>query len=122
MNLTTSERYSAYKSARRDVARAYDEYEDMARECYREGYRPAYCVHGTYQWTDYDAMCLQCEDGITPLELAMQVYRARCERYSVMMDDYMQLVASVARCGASGTDTARLLLAEQRDKVMAVIK
>ena len=47
---------------------------------------------------------------------------APISRHGVMLDDYMQLVASVARCGASGTDAARLLLAEQGDKVRAVIK
>lgn len=41
---------------------AIDEYEHNAREDYRNGYRPHYCIHGTNQWSDYDVLCWACEE------------------------------------------------------------
>ena len=113
-DMTKADKLKAFKAARRDVARAYAEYDAMARECYRDGYRPAYCVHGTYQWTDYDAMCWQCEDGFTPLEWTMQEYRARCKRYVTALSGYFDLGMVVL--SHSNSDAARTLLAEELAK------
>lgn len=38
------------------------------------GHRNSHCVHGTYQWTDYDNICGGCEEGQTMLNMA--VHRA----------------------------------------------
>lgn len=46
-----------------EVRNMYAEHDEYKRECYKEGFRPQYCVHGTNQWTDYDNICGGCEDG-----------------------------------------------------------
>lgn len=51
------------------IARSLEQgYADYLEECEsyrRDGYRPAYCEHGTSLWTDYDNICGPCEDGRT---------------------------------------------------------
>lgn len=46
-----------------EVRNMYAEHDEHKRECYNAGHRPHYCAHGVNQWTDYDAMCGECEDG-----------------------------------------------------------
>ena len=112
--MTKADKLKAFKAARRYVARAYAEYDAKARECYRDGYQPAYCVHGAYQWTDYDAMCRQCEDGFTTLEWVMQEYRARCKQYVTALSGYFDFAMVVL--SHSNSDAARTLLAEELSK------
>lgn len=45
------------------VRKTYADHDEYKRECYKDGHRPQYCVHGTNQWTDYDNICGGCEDG-----------------------------------------------------------
>lgn len=50
------------------AARLYSDYLDHLDACEqdrRDGYRPHYCEHGVNMWTDYDAICGYCEDGIS---------------------------------------------------------
>lgn len=37
-----------------------------------KGYRPEYCIHGTYMWVDHDCACGYCEEGITMLHMCVQ--------------------------------------------------
>jgi hypothetical protein len=41
----------------------WEAYERDCADYAKDGYRPAYCFHGTNLWVDYDAMCGACEDG-----------------------------------------------------------
>lgn len=46
--------------AARDTQAQWDE---MARECAEQGFRPEYCIHGTYMWVEWDCACGLCEQG-----------------------------------------------------------
>lgn len=39
-----------------------EEWEELAADDKRHGYRPRRCWHGTSQWSDYDVICGPCED------------------------------------------------------------
>ena len=45
-------------------------YDETCAEYRKQGYRPKYCFHGTYQWTDYDNICGGCEDEVSFRETA----------------------------------------------------
>lgn len=65
-----------------DIQRTIKNWNDMADECQRQGYRPQYCIHGTNTWTDYDNICGGCEDGIYPQDMTyMDVLKATLEEY-----------------------------------------
>ena len=77
----------------RQQALQREEWEAVAVQCYREGYRPHYCIHGTNLWTDYDNICWGCEEyGYTglpqrhavALEVATAAVRATEERCAVL--------------------------------------
>lgn len=36
------------------------------------GHRPSHCIHGTYQWTDYDNICGGCEEGVSLRRMAVE--------------------------------------------------
>lgn len=46
------------------MRRAVTGWDAYAAAMYRQGYRPERCIHGRYQWTDYDPICGGCEDGV----------------------------------------------------------
>jgi hypothetical protein len=46
-----------------EAQRAQADWDEMARECAEQGFRPHYCIHGTNLWTDYDNICQGCENG-----------------------------------------------------------
>lgn len=48
---------------REDARRQQADWEQMAEECREQGFRPEYCIHGTYMWVDYDCACGYCEMG-----------------------------------------------------------
>lgn len=55
--------YAAAKRDRDDYdlsTRRYNEYRALMLS---RGLRPEYCIHGSYQWTDSDVNCLDCELG-----------------------------------------------------------
>lgn len=54
----------ALRIDRRLIAR-HQAYEEACLGDIAQGYRPQYCEHGVYQWTDYDAVCGGCEMGET---------------------------------------------------------
>lgn len=39
------------------------EYLEAQAEANAKGWRTEYCIHGTYMWADYDAICGGCEEG-----------------------------------------------------------
>lgn len=69
----------------------YLEYRAEREEDYRNGYRPHYCEHGVNMWTDYDAICGYCEDGITMRDglirrrMALDVAKRRYEQAAELM-------------------------------------
>lgn len=58
-NLATHIFWDMKAEAQREQA----EYDEMVRECAEQGFRPKYCIHGTYMWTDWDPICGYCENG-----------------------------------------------------------
>lgn len=56
----------------RDRKAQYAEYLEECESYRRDGFRPAYCEHGTYQWVDYDPICGGCEDGLTGIQGAYE--------------------------------------------------
>ena len=71
MNAKTVELWPFFKAARIQVAKRREAYEQNSAECYRQGYRPSHCIHGTYMWRDYDVICPGCEGPyISDLEQA----------------------------------------------------
>ena len=54
------------------------EYDEVVAGWKARGKRAPYCLHGSYQWVDYDAICTGCEDGDTLT--GPSLYRAALER------------------------------------------
>lgn len=94
-----------FDSIQRDIA----DWNDMADKCQRQGYRPKYCIHGTYAWADYDNICAGCEDGIYPqdttymdvLKATLNEYRHVQERFKSSHDDIYAMQAAMNRMGLS---------------------
>ena len=83
----------------RQYAAQYQEYVEACEADRRSGYIPHFCEHGTNMWTDYDAICGGCEDGITfrdPMirrSLALENAKARAEEARAVA----KLIADAAR-------------------------
>ena len=73
-----------YKFARQEIAEQRAEYEMECENAYKLGYRPKYCIHGTYMWCDYDVICGHCEAALTDLEWAFANAKRRHIRYMEM--------------------------------------
>jgi hypothetical protein len=41
---------------------SWEAYQRDCEDYRKDGYRPAYCFHGTSLWHDYDVICGSCED------------------------------------------------------------
>lgn len=84
----------------------YAAYLEMVEDCARRKYRPEYCIHGTYQWTDYDNICGGCEDEgntwnyLTYAGYAMDRARAAFAERDKRIESIMTLVALQAPMGA----------------------
>lgn len=50
----------------RDYRELFEAHEAETERHSAEGHSNPYCVHGTYQWTDYDNICGGCENDETP--------------------------------------------------------
>lgn len=48
---------------KKELDKRVKEYEEACESWAEQGYRPEYCFHGTYLWTDYDPICGRCEDS-----------------------------------------------------------
>lgn len=46
------------------MKRAVEGYDAYAADMHRQGFRPQVCIHGRYQWVDYDPICGGCESGV----------------------------------------------------------
>lgn len=46
---------------RAERAERAEHYQREAATARAQGYRPRYCLHGTYQWHDWDVICPGCE-------------------------------------------------------------
>lgn len=80
------------REARKEFNRMQDivaNWEAEAKECRKNGFRPKYCVHGTYQWTDYDNICGGCENGDFPQDRTyMDVLKDTLKEYHWSMDKF----------------------------------
>lgn len=83
-----------------DIQRTIQDWNDMADECQRQGYRPQYCIHGTNTWTDYDNICPGCEDGIYPQDITyMDVLKDVLAEYRVVQKRLKANTVNFAKLG-----------------------
>lgn len=104
------------------IQRVIQDWNDMADECQRQGYRPQYCIHGTNSWTDYDNICNGCESDDYPqyvtymdvLKDTLDDYRRVQERIERNTDNFLQLGRTFTALGMSelGADTIMKALNE----------
>lgn len=71
--LTTA--LTIFTNKRDQMVAAFEEYEEDCRYDATNHHRSHYCVHGVNQWTDYDNICGQCEDGLTTIHDYMPLLR-----------------------------------------------
>lgn len=85
-----------------EVRNMYAEHDEHKRECYRQGFRPHYCAHGVNQWTDYDAMCGECEDGRSYFDYETEALDAiaYAKAQHTKMEVRADLVVKLAAMGA----------------------
>lgn len=83
------------------VRAMYAAHEEHAEECHRQGFRAHYCAHGVNMWTDYDAICGECEGGrqrFHYLEEAETALGYAKWRYS-QMTERLELVTALGAAG-----------------------
>ena len=74
--MSVSTLFPYYVEARAVIAENRAEYAKACKEWAEQGLRPAYCIHGTYLWVDYDCACYRCEgDYRSDLEQAVDLAR-----------------------------------------------
>lgn len=82
---------------------AFEEYEEDCRYDATNGHRSHYCVHGVNQWTDYDNICGQCEEGLTTLKDYMPLLRhealTEARRFWAEADQLVKINADLDRMG-----------------------
>lgn len=125
MSITKNTAKIITREARKDFAdiqRTIQDWNDMADECQRQGYRPQYCIHGTNTWTDYDNICGGCEDSIYPqdttymdvLKDTLDEYRRTQERIKANTENFKKLGQAFTAMGMTelGGDTIMKALNE----------
>lgn len=70
-SISAADMYTAAKRLRVERDNNVRHWEDMANDCARQGFRPEFCIHGTYMWVDYDCACFDCEMGDDPRDLSL---------------------------------------------------
>lgn len=70
--MTETEFLTTLKVVRIRLPRAVEQREQDVAYDSKRGYRPEFCIHGTYQWTDYDNICGGCEDGVTLRQMVVE--------------------------------------------------
>lgn len=70
------------------------DWEEMRDRLGEQGYRPSECVHGTNLWTDYDPMCLACEEGLSMEEEALLTAQQIYGDVDTMMKQGIALIES----------------------------
>ena len=96
--INSNDLYAAAKRDRDDYdlsTRRYNEYRD---EMLSKGLRPEYCIHGSYQWTDSDVNCLDCELGDPEPTLAdfFAVRKSQLERMIAWCEKIDRMIEEVA--------------------------
>lgn len=92
------------------VRKSYAEYDEYVSECYREGFRPQYCIHGTNQWTDYDNICGGCEMGRSYFDYAEEALDA-IARAKARYAEHEARVSAVVGLSAKGAPISAELMA-----------
>lgn len=126
MTLTAHAKSTIIREARKDWAdlqQTIQDWNDMADECQRQGYRPKYCIHGTSSWTDYDNICAGCEDGIYPqdttytdvLRNTLASYRSAHERFQSKAEDFNNLAKALRALGVSDSLSSDTLIASMNE-------
>lgn len=88
------------------VRAMYEAHEAHAEECHRQGFRAHYCAHGVNMWTDYDAMCGECENGrqrfhyMEEAEAALGYAKAQQAKMEVRLNAVVALAAMGAPVSA----------------------
>ena len=96
--INSNDLYAAAKRDRDDYelsTRRYNEYRD---EMLSKGFRPEYCIHGSYQWTDSDVNCLACELGDPEPTLAdfFAARKQQLERMIAWCENLDRLIETMA--------------------------
>lgn len=96
--INSNDLYAAAKRDRDDYelsTRRYNEYRD---EMLSKGFRPEYCIHGSYQWTDSDVNCLACELGEPEPTLAdfFAARKSQLERMIAWCENLDHMIEEVA--------------------------
>lgn len=96
--INSNDLYAAAKRDRDDYelsTRRYNEYRD---EMLSKGFRPEYCIHGAYQWTDSDVNCLACELGEPEPTLAdfFAARKQQLERMIAWCENLDRLIETMA--------------------------
>lgn len=89
------------------------DYEISAAEDMANGFRPKRCIHGTYAHTNYDVMCLDCEDDFDPRDMsfedAMDIAKGHIENADKALTAYFAAVRSLVSiykdCGMKSEET-----------------
>lgn len=107
----------------REHAKRVAEYEFECELDRRDGHRPHYCIHGTNQWTDYDNICWQCEEGIftrytSGVELRRQALDWADTHVTAINGKIAPLMAAAqALFGSAYSDDAQLLIRRWCDEM-----
>ena len=94
------------------AARIQAEYEAECEAWRRDGFSPAFCIHGVYLWGDYDCQCWGCEEygncipSMAPYRKVRELYLEHDERY----DQIRPMLAALRGKYDSASDSARSAL------------
>lgn len=126
MTLSAHAKSVIIREARKDWAdlqQTIQDWNDMADECQRQGYRPKYCIHGTSSWTDYDNICGGCEDSDYPqdktytdvLRNTLASYRSAHARFQSKAEDFNNLAKALRALGVSDSLSSDTLMASMNE-------